>query len=486
MVRTLIWLAVSACAVPLLAGQATGPLRVHPENPRYFTDGSGRAIYLTGSHTWAGLVDLGPSDPPPAFDFAGYLDWLARYRHNFIRLWTWELSSWDTRANPAGHRTKNPVHTSAPHPWARSGPENALDGKPQFDLDKPNPEYFKRLRNHVVEAGRRGIYVGVMLFEGWGIRESDRAFEGHPFHPRNNVNGINGDVDGDGKAIEIHTLANPKVTAVQEAYVRRVVDAINDLDNVLYEIANEADPSSTEWQYHMIGFVKRYQKSKPKQHPVGMTVQKRKGSNQVLFDSPADWISPDVTGGYRADPPASRGEKVILNDTDHLWGIGGREEWVWMSFVRGLNPIFMDPYDGIVLGQTFDPRWEPVRRAMGHTRAYAERVNLAKMMPRADLSSTGYCLANPGVEYIVFLPKGGAATVDLSGVAGDVSVEWFVPSTGITYPPVRVAGGREARFDAPFSGSAVLYLNAAGGKSVPGVSRALPSQAEPVHHQQPD
>jgi hypothetical protein len=27
---------------------ARGPLRVHPRNPRYFTDGSGRAIYLTG------------------------------------------------------------------------------------------------------------------------------------------------------------------------------------------------------------------------------------------------------------------------------------------------------------------------------------------------------------------------------------------------------------------------------------------------------
>ena len=27
--------------------RATGPLRIHPHNPRYFTDGSGRAIYLT-------------------------------------------------------------------------------------------------------------------------------------------------------------------------------------------------------------------------------------------------------------------------------------------------------------------------------------------------------------------------------------------------------------------------------------------------------
>ena len=34
---------------------ATGPLRVHPDNPRYFTDETGRAVYLTGAHTWNNL-----------------------------------------------------------------------------------------------------------------------------------------------------------------------------------------------------------------------------------------------------------------------------------------------------------------------------------------------------------------------------------------------------------------------------------------------
>ena len=41
-----------------------GPLRVHPKNPRYFTDGSGGAIYLTGSHTWLNLQDGGSKFPP--------------------------------------------------------------------------------------------------------------------------------------------------------------------------------------------------------------------------------------------------------------------------------------------------------------------------------------------------------------------------------------------------------------------------------------
>lgn len=90
-----IWLA-SAPAFPSSPASdrpASGPLRVHPENPRYFTDdtttanGSLRVVYLTGSHTWANLIDRGPSDPPPAFDFDAYLDFLQQHNHNFIRLW---------------------------------------------------------------------------------------------------------------------------------------------------------------------------------------------------------------------------------------------------------------------------------------------------------------------------------------------------------------------------------------------------------------
>jgi hypothetical protein len=87
------------------AQSARGPLRVHAENPRYFTDGtraadgSLRAVYLTGAHTWNSLVDMGRSDPPEPFDFDRYLAFLERHHHNFIRLWAWDSTVWDTRAN---------------------------------------------------------------------------------------------------------------------------------------------------------------------------------------------------------------------------------------------------------------------------------------------------------------------------------------------------------------------------------------------------
>jgi len=45
-----------------------------------------------------------------------------------------------------------------------------------------------------------------------------------------------------------------------------------------------------------------------------------------LFSSSADWISPNPDAeklNYRTNPPAADARKVILTDTDHLWGIGG-------------------------------------------------------------------------------------------------------------------------------------------------------------------
>ena len=460
---TLKWILVSALIISfsfvhLEAGakdiRLRGPLRVLKDNPRYFTYDSGRAVYLTGSHTWSNLVDIGPKDPPSRFDFTTCLDWMQQLNHNFIRMWTWEPVTWNTKAN-----RENKLHTSAPQPWARTGPGKALDDKPKFNLKKFNPAYFNRLRRRISAARDRGIYVSVMLFEGWAMQFSSGAWEGHPFNKQNNINGIDGDQNKDNKGLEIYTLSNPVVTNLQESYVRKVIDTVNDFDNVLYEISNENHPESTQWQYHMIRYIKNYEKSKPKQHPVGMTFQYRGGKNETLFNSPADWISPNREGGYRDDPPIADGRKVILNDTDHLWGIGGNQAWVWKSFLRGHNPIFMDPYDGVVLGEKFDSKWEPIRLSMGHTRRYAEKMNLAEMRPRDDLASTKYCLAKPGVEYLVYKPAADEASITVKLKPGQYKYEWFDPNQGkIVSKGILRADGGEQTLRAPLKGDAVVYI----------------------------
>jgi hypothetical protein len=434
---------------------AQGPLRIHPQNPRYFTDGSGKAIYLTGAHTWNNLQDIGLTNPPPAFDFEAHLNFLEKHHHNFIRLWRWELSRWTEREDQR-------VRYCDPHPWKRAGPSKAFDGKSRFDLHQLDPAYFDRLRARVIAANRRGIYVSIMLFEGWGL--SLASWDSHPFNVRNNLQGINGDPNGDGKGTETHTLAIPAITRIQEVYVRRMLDTVNDLDNVLFEVANESNFAySKDWQYHMIRYVKAYERRKPRQHLVGMTGYQR-SDNTVLTNSPADWISPGGTGDtgeegrYKSDLPAADGKKAIILDTDHIWGVGGGREWVWKSFLRGYHPIWMDPYDNSSGWEPAPENAEDVRRSLGDTRRVAERMNLAAMTPRNGLASTQYCLAHAGSEYLVYLPNGGAVTVDLSNAQGDFAVAWHNPATGKATTSGTAPGGARREFKAPFDGDAVLYL----------------------------
>jgi hypothetical protein len=449
-------LTTGSCPAP--AGMH-GPLRRHAGNPRYFANGLGQVVYLTGTHTWNNLQYNGVY---PRVDFDKYLDLLEAHHHNFIRMWAWEQGGWDPWA--AGHVVVEPV------PYARTGPGKALDGKPRYDVTQFNEAYFRRLRAHVTAAQARCIYVSVMLFQGWSVAKKGQVgnpWQGHPFNQANNINGINGDLNSDGQGPEIHTLQVPKAIAeLQKAYVRQVIDTVNDLDNVLYEIGNEMQVGSIEWQYRMIEFIREYEKGKPKQHPIGMTGAPI--ANAALFDSPADWISPTGRDGYKSDPPPADGRKVIIADVDHIWPKQYRQ-WVWKSFTRGLNTAFMDLYGATKIGDKdikslrFVGDWinqhNTVRRNMGYTRRFAERMHLTNCRPENQLASSGFCLADPGREYLVYLPEGGKVRMDLTAAKGTLHVEWFDPNSGETRQGDAVRGGKHSNFTVPFRGDAVLYIH---------------------------
>jgi hypothetical protein len=462
---------MTASSTPTRTRAAAGPLVVSRANPRYFeapADGGGaRVVYLTGAHVNNNFHDgMGPGaecpDEPDRFDFDAYLTWLTDHGHNFIRLWRWE----QFKSQVGG----GAVHACmSPQPWARTGPGEASDGKPKFDLTTFDDEHFDRLRERVEAAGERGIYVGVMLFEGFGLHLTPPPdnVEGHPFHAKNNVNGI-----GIGSIRDYMVLPlDAEVQALQEAYVRKVVDTVQDLPNVLYEVANEAsgedadeikmpDGSSfpavsgdtTAWQYWVVETVKRYEDEKGyAKHPVGMTMQfpvpDQTKVNDPLYASPADWISPGYddppdpnadfsagppVGRWVLDPPPADGRKVVLSDTDHYSPLKADPPWAWRSFLRGHNPLL---YDLGIIGGVNPPdpsagmpsyeSLEPARLAIGDTRRLAERIGLVDMVPAGELTTTGFALANPGMEYVVLQPADDGGELSLQLPAGTYDVEWF-------------------------------------------------------------
>jgi Putative collagen-binding domain of a collagenase len=464
-------------SAPALAPKPiTAPLKALGTNPNYFTDGSGKAIYLTGSHTWNNLQDWGTNGTVQPLDFTNYVNMLVTHNHNFTLLWATELPVFHGLPTTA---SAPPDITVSPHPWQRTGPGNASDGKLKFDVTKYNQAYFDRLRARVQELNAAGIYAGVYLFSGEFLLRFRLAGDGYPLTGSNNVNGID---DGGGTKAVTMTAPNA-VTAVQDAYVKKVIDTLNDLPNVLWIVSQEAPVGSRWWNSHLIALVRSYEAGKPAQHPIGYGALDGLKDDDAIINSDADWIAPSV----RISPTTTCGTghptcKVNINDSDHsyfgIWNDSPQvnRNYFWINFTNGNQTLFMDPYilyyprekrnlcpapvNGIGSGP--DPRWDQVRDTMGYIRGYADRMNLAAMTPQEKLSSTGHVLASAGAgkpEFLVYAHAGGSFTVDLANASGQIAVEWMNPATGAKTAGAAVTGGATRTFTPPFSGDAVLYLS---------------------------
>ena len=289
-------------------------------------------------------------------------------------------------------------------------------------------------------------------------------------------------------AVASVTMTVPNsITTLQDAYVQKTIDVLNDLPNVLWIVSQEAPEHSLWWNDHLISLVRTYEKGKPYQHPVGygevsMDFYK---TDLVLYNSDADWVAPTAW----LSPPRSCGTgnptcKVNINDSDHsYWGMWNdtpqtNRNYAWENFMTGNQVLFMDPYlvyyprqnrnpcaapvNGI--GSKPDPRWDNFRNNLGYILRYSRKLNLANVAPSSALCSTHYCLAQTpsvGAEYLAYAPSGGSFTMDLSAMLSSrkLAVEWFNPATGETMSQNSITAGSSSRsFSAPFAGDAVLYL----------------------------
>jgi hypothetical protein len=76
-----------------------------------------------------------------------------------------------------------------------------------------------------------------------------------------------------------------------------------------------------------------------------------------------------------------------------------------------------------------------------------------------------------GAQYLVYLPSGGTVEVDLSASPGELIVEWFNPSTGVTTDGGTTIDGASRSFAVPFSGDAALLIWDARRVYLPPIAR---------------
>ena len=135
------------------ASSAPGPLRVLGSNPGYFATPDGKAIYLTGFHTWTdgmSFANAGTSS------FTAMADYMSSFNVNLIRLWEIYGIIWP------GYGAITPL------PFNRSGTCCASDGGNKFDVTSFNATFFNQLKANVQYAASKGMYVMPQLMSFYG------------------------------------------------------------------------------------------------------------------------------------------------------------------------------------------------------------------------------------------------------------------------------------------------------------------------------
>lgn len=436
-------------AVPAQQPDDAMLLSVSGVNARYLVNTAGEPVVLAGFHTWNNVQNSSASPPAAEFDWDEYLTALTSRGLNFTKLWTYE--------SPRGWGRYRGIMR-----YERSGTSGAADGGNKFDLTALNQAWIDRLRARAEACKTAGLWCCVQLFQGWDAEDKgiENSWTYHPFASVNNINSVSGDTNTDGSGTETRRLASNPVLSYQEAEVTAVVTALNDLDNIIYEISNEdtGHSENTAWQEYWMDFIRDLEAGMALQHLVGMTVQYPSGSNATLTGSSADWVSYSNRDGVD-------GTKVSMSDTDHIEGLTDTYQWIWISFCNGHGGLwYMDSWDGG--GYDADTRANSTYILIRDNLSYAVDLigllnNIEAMTPQAGLSTSGYCLARNHAtagEYVAFYDGSGTFNLNLSTATGTLQVRWLRCSTGATSTST-VSGGDVRTMTPPWTGAVVLYVH---------------------------
>ena len=149
--------------------------------------------------------------------------------------------------------TLGPKPRSLILPWARSGQPGYVLGGNKFDLDQMGSLSTSRAsRISSPSAGERGIVVEVCLFNS----EYSDTWPINPLYFENNIQGAN-----DYDFLDAQTMKHADLVARQDAYVRKIVQEVNEFDNVILEICDEPAlftplAEAAPWVIHFVDVIK--------------------------------------------------------------------------------------------------------------------------------------------------------------------------------------------------------------------------------------
>lgn len=419
--------AVSRAASP-------APISLHPQNPHYFLWRDKPTILITSAEHYGAVLNR-------AFDYRRYLDTLQSYGFNLTRTFTGAYCE----AVGAFNIEKNTLAPAAGDllcPWARSDQSGYANGGNKFDLTRWDAEYFRRLSDFVAEAGKRGIVVELVLFCPF---YEDSMYDLSPMNARNNVNGI-----GTMPRTEVYTLKHPNLLAVQDAMVRRIVEALKDFDNLYYEICNEPyfGGVTEDWQARIAETIAAAEAGFEHKHLIAQNI----ANHTKKIENPNPHVS--IFNFHYAKPP------VAVEQNYHLNKVIGDDETGFAGDDR-VTPYRLEGWDFIIAGGAVYSNLD-YSFAVGHEdgssrinapggggpelqgqlrilKDFIHQFDFIRMKPDNSIIKTALpkgitarVLAESGQAYAVYVNGGGLAELALDLPPGQYEAEWVNTKTGRT------------------------------------------------------
>jgi len=151
--------------------------------------------------------------------------------------------------------------------------------------------------------------------------------------------------------------------------------------------------------------------------------------------NPAELGVPPDPGyeGFDGKAVGKDGKTYTLHDIRKLclWGTlmaGGAGVEYYFGYKLPQNDLLCEDW------RSRDKSWDYCRIALEFFAAnkvpFWEMSNADALVGNAENKNTRFCFAKPGEIYLVYLPNGGSADLDLSVANGTFSVKWFNPRVG--------------------------------------------------------
>lgn len=401
-----------------------GRLSVYGPNPRYLQSAAGKPVVLVGYGNEA------RSRPEILDQLRGKVNYLRAYAAWFA-----------------------PVEDAIGYELAPPYPKGA-DGL--WDLASWDETFWTNLRDYLDNTAERGFIVGLTIWDGHSDLPGGKFGERSIWNEGKNAQRVQWAYDYEA----LTTFENPSPTSADPRerlvyYQRRFVDRLlaetAPYGHVLYELDNETDQASENWFLYWAEYIKGR---------TGAVVATNWGISDETLGRTAlvDMKSYHERSADTITPERLALNKVIVADADtecdNLDAESARR-LAWQAFVRGGH------WNDFVCFGTAYPDAAKADFYEKLLRFLEERaVPFWEMTPEDGLVTGGESLAKAGSHYLVYLPEGGEATVDLGAAEPGVVfvAEWYDPAEGAYHGRAEVAGGGKQRFTPPFAGEAVLYL----------------------------